>query len=867
MSIFPVTKNRNSVTQSRLFTLAGICLFILSVILTLSPAVRYRTWSVNLRWSHWIAFLIWLAGAILVHRASIHRLENWDSLLLPAAFLLTGWGMLSIWRLSILFGVRQTLWYIISVFLAYGFLRAEDALDVLRKYKYVILTIGLILTVLTFFFGTYPGGSGPNLWLGFHGVYFQPSEPLKLILIIYLAAFFADKYFLKFNLLQTILPSLILFLSALFILVGQRDLGTSLIFIVIYIGMLYIIFGKKRVLGIGALVVALAGVIGYIFIDLIRIRIQAWMLPWSDPQAGSYQIIQAIIAIAAGGVFGSGIGIGYPGLVPVPHSDFIYSSMVEESGLVGSIASIALFTLLMFRSIQAAIKTNNKFYRFLASGIGIYLTFQTFLIIGGNIRLLPLTGVTLPLLSYGGSSLVTSMLAIIMLVKISDSRNDLVSDPQDLLPFRNLALLCSAGLLMLALVTGWWAVVRSNDLQLRKDNTRNLIAARYVKRGSILDRSGEEITTISGAVGNYTYRILYPSMSNTIGYYDYTYGITNLENQYNEYLSGEKGYSNFDLWSNFLLYNQPLPGRDIKLTVDLPTQKVLDAMLEDTPGAAVVMNANTGEILALSSQPSFDANSIANNLETLKNDPSSPMLNRVSQAAYPFEELLTPFLISENEALLQTDYIKNAGNLSAVCAIGEDQPKLWSQAISSGCRSALRLAAADQDGHAISALIGKYGLNKLFKLGLPENPEQNLDSSAGWQSLVFGQNRFRASPLQVAYAFSLFSNEGSQPTPYILSAINTQQDGWVNVGQTEAPQVIAPETAENISRLLVSTEISGWELSSRSQDENGNYSWYVAGTPSNWTGTPIILVIVQENWNAESLRDTGRQIYNTITGS
>jgi cell division protein FtsW (lipid II flippase) len=328
--IFPITKNRNSALQSRLFWLASICLFLLAAILTLSPAVRYRSWNVDYRWSHWAAYLVWLVGASLIHRTTIHRLENWDPFILPVTFLLVGWGMLSIWRLSILFGIRQTLWFMVSIILVFLFLRSEEILDILKKYKYVLLTIGLFLTVLTFFFGTYPGGNGPTLWLGFHGIYFQPSEILKLILIIFLAAFFSDKYFVKFNLLQTILPTLILFLSAIFILVGQHDLGTSLIFIVLYIGMLYIIFGKKRILVIGLLIVAVAAAVGYYFIDLIRIRFMAWLAPWTDPQSGSYQIIQSIIALAAGGVFGSGIGIGYPGLIPIPHSDFIYSSIVEK---------------------------------------------------------------------------------------------------------------------------------------------------------------------------------------------------------------------------------------------------------------------------------------------------------------------------------------------------------------------------------------------------------------------------------------------------------------------------------------------------------------------------------------------------------
>lgn len=867
MQIFPTTKNRSSALQSRLFSLAAICLFLLAIVLTLSPVVRYRSWNVDLRWSHWAAFFIWLAGASFIHRLTLRRLENWDALILPAAFLLAGWGMLTIWRLSIIFGIRQTLWYMVSIGMAALYFRIDDVLDILRRFKYVILTLGLILAILTFFFGTYPGGNGPNLWLGFHGIYFQPSELLKLILIIYLAAFFSDKYFLRFNLLQTILPSLILFLSALFILVGQRDMGTSLIFIVIYVGMLYIIFGKKRILAFGAVVVALAAAVGYFLIDLIRIRFQAWTQPWLDPQSGSYQIIQSTIAIAAGGILGSGIGMGYPGLVPIPHSDFIYSSVIEETGMVGSIALIGLFTLLMFRGIQAAIKTNNKYYRFLASGITIYLTFQTFLIVGGNIRLLPITGVTLPLMSYGGSSLVTSMLAILILVKISDYRADLARDLHSLLPFRNLAALCSIGLASLALVTGWWAVVRSHDLQLRRDNARNFIAARYVERGSILDRNNQAITATLGSVGNFSYNLQYPALSNTIGYFDYAFGMSNLEEKYNDYLSGERGYSTPELWFNYLLYNQPLPGRDIRLTLDLPTQSSLDNALGESQGAALVMNAQTGEILAISSSPAYNANTLARNFTTWKSDATSPLLNRASQGSYPLGELLTPFLISENEALLQTDYSETAGATSPACAIRDQQPQLWSEAVASGCRAALRLAANGQNGPYITSLVSKYGLTAVFNLGLPENPVQKLDEESSWQNLVLGQNRIRVSPLQVAYAFSIFSNQGRQSSPHLLAAVNLQQEGWIETEQASSTQVITVETAEDISRLLASQEISGWELTTESQDANGSYAWYVAGTPVNWPGTPVVLVIVREDMQAENLQALGRQVFQSITNS
>ena len=869
MFIFPTTNNPKSTLQSRLFQLAALVLFLMAVTLTLSPAVKYRSWTVDLRWAHWAAYLIWLAGASLIHRVTLKNFSDWDAIILPTAFLLVGWGMLTIWRLSFVFGIRQTLWYILAVVVGTLVLPSNKFLDILKKFKYVILVFGLILVILTFFFGTYPGGEGPKLWLGFRGIYFQPSEPLKLILVIYLAAFFSEKYYLKFDFLQTILPTLILFGAALFILVGQRDMGTALIFIVIYIGMLYSIFGKKRILAIGALIVGTAAVVGYLFIDLIRIRFQAWVTPWQDTQSGSYQIIQSIIAIAAGGLFGSGLGIGYPGLVPVPHSDFIYASIVEETGMVGAVALISLFAILLFRGIQTAILTSSRFYRFLASGIGIFITFQTILIVGGNIRLLPITGVTLPLISYGGSSLLTSMLALFILAKISSTpKSEHNRTPQGLTSHRNIAGLLSIALVLLALVTGWWAIIHSGDLQLRQDNPRNLIASRYVKRGAILERNQYAITTNTGSIGHYQHEILYPELSNTIGYYDYNYGISGLEAEYDDYLSGQAGYPTTDTWFNYLLYDQPLPGRDIQLTLDLNKQKVLDTMLKGHQGAAVIMDASTGEILALTSNPSFNANSLADNWQLWNSDSASPFLNRVTQGAYPLGELLTPFLIADNPSVLEDELGSAAFSSSqALCAVGESKPELWSQAITNGCRSALKQVLTDKSKDLVIQALCRYGLTAAIDIGLPLNENQDFSQIGNWQELLFGENRIRVSPLQIAYAFSVFSNTGLQPTPTLLSAVNTAESGWVASQIGEGAQVISSETAQDISRLLTSDEITGWEISTRSQDENGTYSWYVAGTSALGSSNPMVIVVVTEEDNAEELRWIGRQIYKLVAES
>lgn len=834
------------------------------MILTLSPAVKARSWDADYLWSHWAAFVVWLGGAWLLHHITIRKLEHWDPFILPSAFLLVGWGMLSIWRLSFIFGIRQTLWYAFCIALADFFFNKAQIFESLKKYKYLLLTLGLSLAVLTFFFGTYPGGEGPKLWLGFRGIYFQPSEPLKLILILYLAAFFSEKYSLKFNILQTILPTLVLVAAALFILVGQRDLGTALIFIVIYIGMLYIAFGKRRILLIGALIMALAAISGYSLIDLIRIRFQAWALPWADPQSGSYQIIQSIMAIAAGGVFGTGIGIGYPHLVPIPHSDFIYASVIEESGLVGAVVMIGLFAVLLFRGIHAALTSGNRYYRFLAAGISVFLAFQTILIVGGNIRLLPITGVTLPLVSYGGSSLVTSLLSIFILVRISDNQPERMRDIQGLQPFRVGAILFSIGLFLLFLVTGWWAIFRSNDLQLRADNARNMIASRYVQRGSIQDRNGRALTLTEGSPGAYQNRIQYVPLSNTIGYYSSTFGIAGLQKVLGSYLSGQKGYPSFDTWFNYLLYDQPLPGRNAKLSLDLEIQETVDAVLADRRGAALVLNPESGEILAVSTSPYYDANALSENWESWKNNPQAPLLNRAFQGAYPLEELLTPFLLAEENSLLEQDLssVRFAG--LEECALGGDHSNLWSSATRDGCTYALQQAISDKSASYVINVIQRYGLNTSFELGLPTNPSREFEGTIHWRELLFGKNAVRVSPLQVAYAAGIFSSAGKQPQPYILSGVDTKLEGWVFLGSSASAQVISTENTETINRLLASEEITGWEISSLSQDANGFYSWYIAGTPTQWDGTPLVLVIVFEDENTKTLQDSGRKVFQQI---
>ncbi|HNB40434.1 MAG TPA: FtsW/RodA/SpoVE family cell cycle protein, partial [Anaerolineales bacterium] len=414
----------NNQVQSRLLQWSALFLFLQSIILTLAPAVRERTWDVDYRLSHWFGFLIWCIFTYIAHRTLNHYLPEKDPYIFPAATLLSGWGLLTVWRLDESFCIRQAAWFATSIIVLILAVRYFRSLSFLRNYKYVFLIGGLLITALTLIFGTNPMGAGPRLWLGLGGVYFQPSEPLKILLVIYLSAYLAERSNIRLSSLPLLIPTLLVTGVALLLLVVQRDLGTASIFIFLFTIFIFIVTGKRRILiGTGSFLL-IALLIGYFLIDIIHVRVVGWLNPWDDPTGNSYQIIQSLLAVANGGTLGRGLGIGSPLLVPVAISDFIFAAIAEETGLLGTLGLIATIWLILARGLTIALRAPDNFRRYLAAGIVAYLGVQSLLIIGGNLRLLPLTGVTLPFVSYGGSSLLTSFIALYLLLSISNVEDD-----------------------------------------------------------------------------------------------------------------------------------------------------------------------------------------------------------------------------------------------------------------------------------------------------------------------------------------------------------------------------------------------------------------------------------------------------------
>jgi cell division protein FtsW (lipid II flippase) len=867
-SSFQAVASENNTTQDRLFFLAALFVLFYASILTLSTSVRLHSWEVPFRWMHWIGVTAWLVGFLFVRRQLSKYLPDHDPYLFPAVALLCGWGLLTIWRLDESTGLRQTVWLALSLAVIGFLLRYSTLLVFLRRYKYIWLISGLLLAGLTFFLGTYPGGDGPKEWLGCCGVYLQPSEPLKLLLIIYLSAYLADRLPLNFSLMALIAPTLVLTGAALVILFTQRDLGTASLFIGLYALIIYLAYGKTRLLVFSGAVVLAGGIVGYRLFDVIRLRVDAWLYPWADASGRAYQIVQSLIAVAAGGIFGRGPGMGSPSVVPVAQSDFIFAAISEEMGLIGSLGIILLLALVTCRGLVIALRAQNAYQRYLAAGLTFYLVCQSILIIGGNIRVLPLTGVTLPFVSYGGSSLLTSMVTLLLLLMISNHTEEQAVFYREVKPILFGGTILLIGLAALGVAAVFWGFVSSDDLQSRGDNPRWAIDQRYSARGTILDHNNQLIAFTIGKIGEYSRQVVDPSLGSIIGYTHPIYGQSGLEASMDSYLRGIQGYPASTIILDKLLYSQNPPGLDVRLSLDLTLQKRIDTLLADHTGAMVVLNARTGEILAMASHPSFDPNQLDQNWDAWVNDPQALFLNRATQGQYPVGTALSPFLLAMT--LTQGSLPGQPSVTSIVldgknwdCATQSTTSQItWAEAITNGCPGAALDLRHILPSDKITLLYDTLGFQTEPQIPLPVAKLQAANIT-DTDLAALGQAKISVSPLQMALAAAMLSNDGSRPEPRIASAINTPQQGWVILPSNTPSKALLPQGTA-AARYLQMNSMPTWQVTATALTSNNRFSWYLAGTVPDWEGTPLAMALLLEEDNPGLAQRIGSTVLKSI---
>lgn len=314
-------------------------------------------------------------------------------------------GLIMLVRLNYSLAVRQLIWIVIGFFVTMWIPVFVKIVPKFEKLEKVYIIVSFLLIISTLVLGSAEYGSKNWIYIGSFS--FQPSEIVKFLYIFYLASVFRKKVDLKELIITAALSGMLVIL-----LVLQKDLGSALIFYMTYLTMLYIATSNEILLFSGMGVLAAGSVFAYKLFSHVRVRVAAWKNPWVDIDSGGYQICQSLFAIGTGGLLGSGLTRGMPLSIPVVSKDFIFAAICEEFGTIYAICLIGVFILLFTRGIMIAFKCRRRYYSFIAAGFTVMMAFQTFLIMGGVIKLIPLTGVTLPFISYGGTSIFVSILVV-----------------------------------------------------------------------------------------------------------------------------------------------------------------------------------------------------------------------------------------------------------------------------------------------------------------------------------------------------------------------------------------------------------------------------------------------------------------------
>jgi len=339
--------------------------------------------------------------------------SNGDKFLVSFISVLPVIGIAVLYRLDPNIAIKQVLWFIVGISVYIALVIILPDLNRFAKYKYFYLVGTLVFMAMATFFGKYVYGAKNWVDLGF--ISFQPSEFGKIFFVFYLASSLKNYTDLK----SFIEPGIVIIVSLGF-MVLQRDLGSAMIFTFIAVAMIYTATSKLKYMLASFGLSALGAMASYAIFPHIRNRVMIWRNPWEYAGDESYQIVQGLYAMASGGFFGSGLGMGYPQYIPINESDYIFAVIVEELGMVFALGILIIYFLMFFRNIRAALKAKSAFTSLLVVGFSVMIAMQVIVIIGGVLNMIPLTGITLPLVSYGGTSMLTVFFCLGIIQKISE---------------------------------------------------------------------------------------------------------------------------------------------------------------------------------------------------------------------------------------------------------------------------------------------------------------------------------------------------------------------------------------------------------------------------------------------------------------
>ena len=739
-----------------------------------------------------------------------------DPAILPIVFALSGIGITFVTRLAPTAAPNQILWLFVSVVAMIATLAVIRDLDTLARYKYTIGFIGVVLLLLPMAIGQERWGS--KLWLSFGSFTFQPGEIAKIALVLFLAFYLGiNREALSVSMrkigpfriprLKMLLPLFIMWGISLLIVIFERDLGSALLFFIVFVIMLYVATGRVSYVLVSLFLLALGGIVLYHFFGHVQQRVDIWLNPFKDPSGDGFQIVQSLYSIADGGLSGVGIGKGLPTYIPVVESDFIFSAISEEMGLFGASAIIMLFILLGIRGLATAARAKSDASAFAAAGLISVLVFQAFLIIGGVTKLLPLTGVTLPFMSQGGSSLLSSFIIVALLLRAGDEGTGHETELKSSSPANEQHLAISAGgahasnvlhglharggfdiqteesgvlgrialgkrltslitvfAVLFAVLLGnltYLMTIDAPHIQSLSTNNHTIAKSAHVQRGSIITSDG---VTLAESVkqDDGTYVRTYPQdgmAAHTVGYISTQYGTSGIEQTMNETLTGHSSHSD---WKGALysMAGVTTPGSSVVLTINSQMQAAVEQILEGHTGSVVVMDPSTGAILAKASSPSYKQSELAS---AISSDSGSELVDRSTQSLYSpgssFKTITLSAALDTNTTTLDTKYdapgVMDLGGGTIHNYANEDMGNITlSEAFARSSNTALAQVGAQLGTQNLVSYANGFGYGK--ELGqdfyttpsLMPNPSEMTEWELGWSScgLPVGQHESPAGP-------------------------------------------------------------------------------------------------------------------------
>jgi peptidoglycan glycosyltransferase len=433
--ISAATRRRNSE-----LTLGVLAIVITAggyVLLALSegPALPANIW----------VFLGILFGLYVAAHVAVRSLApRADATLLPLAALLNGIGFIVITRIdrdaSDQLAPAQAVWTGVGVLAFIGTLALVRRVAILERYRYTFLFFGIVALLLPLVPGLGTEINGARLWVKLGPINFQPGEAAKVLLVVFFAAYLVDKREvlregarriagMRVPAAKHLGPLMLAWGFSILVMVRQKDLGSSLLFFAVFAVMLYMATERAAYLLAGLGLFATGAAIAYQIFGHVQERFQVWADPWPMSERQGFQIVQSLFAFGTGGFAGTGFGLGRPNTIPNAATDFVFSAIGEELGLLGTVAVLIGFLLLVGAGFRIAVQADRPFPKLFAAGLTSIIGIQTFVILGGVTRLIPLTGVTLPFVSYGGSSLIANFVVLALLLRISDETAERAARP------------------------------------------------------------------------------------------------------------------------------------------------------------------------------------------------------------------------------------------------------------------------------------------------------------------------------------------------------------------------------------------------------------------------------------------------------